>query len=192
MADSERHCIFLVKVTKMYSDGRYLPQISLPFHQVFFTVWYWGTVLRIIANLWLVKIFSLLLVLCNFVLANHLEMSSCGDEAAFHAMRDAFWDDDTEGMLLIDATDAFNSLNRAIALYSIQHLCPLFSTSLINTYRYPACLYVDGMFFILRGRVYSRWPPCNAILCSCKCTLNSEIDCPCHSGVVCKWCCNLW
>ena len=35
----------------MYSDGRYLLQISLPFHQVFFTVLYWETVLRIIANL---------------------------------------------------------------------------------------------------------------------------------------------
>ena len=35
VAVSERHWKFLVMVTKMYSDSRYLPQISLPFHQVF-------------------------------------------------------------------------------------------------------------------------------------------------------------
>jgi len=35
VADSERHWKFLVMVTKMYSDGHYLPQIPLPFHQVF-------------------------------------------------------------------------------------------------------------------------------------------------------------
>ena len=61
--------------------------------------------------------------------------------AAVHAMREAF-NSDSEGMLLIDAT--FNSLNRAVALYNIQRLCPSFSV-LINTYRHPACLFgVDG------------------------------------------------
>ena len=35
VAVSERHWKFLVTATKMYSDGYYLPQISLPFHQVF-------------------------------------------------------------------------------------------------------------------------------------------------------------
>ena len=67
-----------------------------------------------------------------------------GGEAAVHAMREAFHNDDTEGILLIDATNAFNSLNRAVALYNIQHLYPSFSTILINTYQNPACLYVDG------------------------------------------------
>jgi len=42
-----------------------------------------------------------------------------GGEAAFHPIRDAFHDDDSEGMLLIDAANAFNSLNRAVALYNI-------------------------------------------------------------------------
>jgi len=67
-----------------------------------------------------------------------------GGEAAVHAMREAFNDDDSEGMLLIDVSNAFNSLNRAVALHNIQRLCPSFSTILINTYRHPACLYVDG------------------------------------------------
>jgi len=29
MADSERHCIFLMMITKMYSNGHYLPQIAI-------------------------------------------------------------------------------------------------------------------------------------------------------------------
>ena len=29
VADSERHCIFLVKVTKIDSNGHYLPQVFL-------------------------------------------------------------------------------------------------------------------------------------------------------------------
>ena len=61
-----------------------------------------------------------------------------GSEAAVHVMRDVFHDDDSEGVLLIDA---FNSLNRAVALHNIQRLCPSFATILINTYRKPACLY---------------------------------------------------
>jgi len=40
-ADSERHCILLVRVTKMYSDGHYLLQISLPFHHVFLVYMTW-------------------------------------------------------------------------------------------------------------------------------------------------------
>jgi len=35
VAVSKRHWKFSVMVTKMYSDNHYLPQISLPFHQVF-------------------------------------------------------------------------------------------------------------------------------------------------------------
>jgi len=38
--------------------------------------------------------------------------------------------------LLVDASNAFNSLNRAVALQNIHYTCPAFSTILINTYRH--------------------------------------------------------
>ena len=44
----------------------------------------------------------------------------------------------------MDASNAFNSLNRAVSLQNIQCTCPAFSTILINTYRFPAPLNVDG------------------------------------------------
>ena len=34
--------------------------------------------------------------------------------------------------------------NMSVALQNIQYTCPVFSTILINTYRFPAPLYVDG------------------------------------------------
>ncbi|EDO37442.1 predicted protein [Nematostella vectensis] len=51
-----------------------------------------------------------------------------GAKAAIHAMRDIFDDDDTDAVLLIDASNAFNSLNRASALHNIAVLCPILAT----------------------------------------------------------------
>ena len=58
-----------------------------------------------------------------------------GVEAAIHAVRTVYTDDSSEGLLLVDASNSFNSLNCAVALNSIQYLCPFFSTILISTYR---------------------------------------------------------
>ena len=61
-----------------------------------------------------------------------------------HAVRKAFESDDNEAVLLVDATNAFNSLNRQVALHNIRSLCPPLATILINTYRDPTELFVDG------------------------------------------------
>ena len=66
-----------------------------------------------------------------------------GIEAAVHAVRTAFDSRDTEAVLLVDATNAFNSLNRQVALLNIRRLCPPLATILINTYRAPTELFVD-------------------------------------------------
>ena len=67
-----------------------------------------------------------------------------GIEAAVHAVRSAFESDGNEALLLADASNAFNSLNRQVALHNIQRICPPLSTILINTYRAPTELFVDG------------------------------------------------
>ena len=43
-----------------------------------------------------------------------------GAEAAIHAMRKKFESEDCEAVILIDASNAFNSLNRQVALHNIQ------------------------------------------------------------------------
>ena len=59
-------------------------------------------------------------------------------------MRSIFDTDDTDAVLLIDASNAFNSLNRAAALHNISVLCPSIATYAINTYRRHARLFVMG------------------------------------------------
>ena len=61
-----------------------------------------------------------------------------------HAMHQIFESPDVEAAILVDATNAFNSLNRENALRNIQHLCPSLSTILINTYLEDVHLYIDG------------------------------------------------
>ena len=48
-----------------------------------------------------------------------------GCEVAIHSMWEIFADEETEGMSLVDASDAFNSLNRQASLLNMFHLCPL-------------------------------------------------------------------
>ena len=67
-----------------------------------------------------------------------------GAEAAIHAMREIFHDEGTDGVLLIDASNAFNCLNRLVALHNIQVTCPIIATYIINTYRQHSVLFVAG------------------------------------------------
>ena len=62
-----------------------------------------------------------------------------GCEAAVHAMRNFLECDDTEGLLIVDAT---NALNREAALRNIQVLCPSLANVVLNTYRLPPSLYI--------------------------------------------------
>ena len=59
-----------------------------------------------------------------------------GAEAAIHSMKEIFKSDMIEGVILVDARNAFNSLNRQAALHNIQYTCPSFATLLIYIYIY--------------------------------------------------------
>ena len=67
-----------------------------------------------------------------------------GAEAAIHAMKELYEEENSEAVIMIDASNAFNSMNRAVALKYIQVLCPTIATYLINTYRQPSRLFVIG------------------------------------------------
>ena len=67
-----------------------------------------------------------------------------GCEAAIHTVRHIFNSDECEALLLVDATNAFNCLNRQTALRNIKTMCPLFATPVINIYRHTIDLFVGG------------------------------------------------
>ena len=48
---------------------------------------------------------------------------SAGSEAAIHAMNQLFNEEGADGVLLIDATNAFNQRNRAVAMHNIRITC---------------------------------------------------------------------
>ena len=65
-------------------------------------------------------------------------------EAGVYAMRTQLVDNDVKVVLLVDAANAFNSLNREAALQNIHVLCPTIAPMLTNTYRNPARLFISG------------------------------------------------
>ena len=71
-----------------------------------------------------------------------------GIEAGVHAVQALFQKVDTEAILLVDASNAFNALNRQTALHNIRRICPALATPLINIYREPIDLYVDGIVLL--------------------------------------------
>ena len=79
--------------------------------------------------------------------AGALQLSAGQDaevEAVVHAMPDSFSEENTEAVLLIDAENAFNSINRKVMFHNMKFLCPLISTYIFNCYAAPARLFIFG------------------------------------------------
>ena len=68
---------------------------------------------------------TLAILTLDHYFAGHLS----GYEAAIHAMHQVFEDAEAEGVILVDATNAFNCLNCQTALLTVQPLCPALSIS---------------------------------------------------------------
>ena len=73
-----------------------------------------------------------------------------GCEAAVHTMAQIFDDDDTEAMIFVDASNAFNRVNRQIALRNSEVVCPAMAPVLINAYLNSSWLFVDGQYMSSR------------------------------------------
>ena len=94
-------------------------------------------------------------------------------------MHNIFEADNSDAVLLIDASNEFNSLNRAAALHNVRILCPTIATYAINTYREPARL------FITRGKELRSEEgttqlgrlPCYVSLRSKSSAINSTLEC---------------
>ena len=55
-----------------------------------------------------------------------------------------FVEEGTNGILLIDASNVFNQMNRSVALHNILITCKEMSIYIINTYRSPSRLFICG------------------------------------------------
>ena len=96
-----------------------------------------------------------------------------GSEAAIHAMHAIFEADETDGMLLIDASNAFNALNRQAALHNIRVQCPIIATYAINRYRLSAGLFITGGQEILSAEGTTQGDP---LCCKFEC-LKCQVVC---------------
>ena len=67
-----------------------------------------------------------------------------GAEAAIHAVREVFMEEETDGILLIDASNAFNLMNSFAALHNIQITFKEISLYLLNTDSDPSRLFIRG------------------------------------------------
>jgi hypothetical protein len=59
-------------------------------------------------------------------------------------MRITFNEESSEAMLLVDAQNAFNAVNRKVALKNIKELCPPYYRFLNNCYQTPTKLFLSG------------------------------------------------
>ena len=68
-----------------------------------------------------------------------------GCEAVIHEMRQIFAGEETEGALLVDATNTFDSINQQAGLHNISIMCPPLAQVLFSTYQTPVhCLTQGG------------------------------------------------
>ena len=84
--------------------------------------------------------------------AGSFQICACqtsGIEAAVHSTCSVFQYENTDPVLLINLGNAFNSLNHLTALHNFRWLCPWMATILINSYRKPAKIFLDGDIIFL-------------------------------------------
>ena len=78
-----------------------------------------------------------------------------------------FEEEGRDGFLLIDASNAFNQMNRSAALHNIQITCKEMALYVINTYRSPSRLFIcrGGEILSQEGTTQGE-PPSDAMVLS--------------------------
>ena len=67
-----------------------------------------------------------------------------GGEAAIHAMREIYSQEECEAVLLVDARNAFNTINRKTMLHNINIKCPSLGMYIENTYKEATNLFINN------------------------------------------------
>ena len=67
-----------------------------------------------------------------------------GCEAAVYATTEIFQDDETQAVLLVDASNSFNRIDRSVMLHNIDILCPSLAKFAENCYTQKIRLFVIG------------------------------------------------
>ena len=65
-------------------------------------------------------------------------------------MKSVFEDEGTEAILLVNASNTFNTLNRQTALRNVLNLYPILAPIFVNTYRNHAKLFIRGEHILSR------------------------------------------
>ena len=84
---------------------------------------------------------------------------------AVHAVQNLFESPDCEAVLLVDATNVFNSLNHQNALRNILRICPALATTAINSCREDVPLFVNGDVILSSAETIQRGSPCYGNIC---------------------------
>ena len=67
-----------------------------------------------------------------------------GAEAAIHAMHKIYETEECEAVLLIDAENVFDSINRKAMLHNISVICPIISNYITNSCTFNSRLFTIG------------------------------------------------
>ena len=67
-----------------------------------------------------------------------------GIEAPVHSLNSMYNDENNVAVLLVDASNAFTSLNREVFLHNISYICPTISAFIKNCYNSPSRLVIIG------------------------------------------------
>ena len=73
-------------------------------------------------------------------------------------MTHIYAEDDIEVVIVVDASNAFNRLNRQVTLLNYEGICPSLSPILINTYSSDSLLFVDGQCLLSKEGITQGYP----------------------------------